>query len=152
MTVGQDLLRLELGGEKKDNGDKKDAAADKKETKDESAESKPKASESQPEPESKKPAQESKPAPKEESKPAPKPEAPKASSQESGPKTSSEGNREERRVRQSKPMVQVVANQSTGQDEPHASAYRRASEAVSKHRRLPYDFQRGRYVQHHGVP
>ncbi|KAH8169062.1 2-oxoacid dehydrogenases acyltransferase (catalytic domain) domain-containing protein [Sarocladium implicatum] len=104
VTVGQDLLRLELGGEKKDSGDKKDAPA----AKDESAESKPKSSEPQPEPESKKPAEESKPAPKQESKPAPKPEAPKASSQESGSKSSSEGNREERRVKMNRMRLRIA--------------------------------------------
>lgn len=104
VTVGQDLLRLELGGEKKDSGDKKDTPA----AKDESTESKPKSSETQPEPESKKPAEESKPAPKQESKPAPKPEAPKVSSQDSGSKFSSEGNREERRVKMNRMRLRIA--------------------------------------------
>lgn len=98
MVVGQDLLRLELGGAPKDGGEKKDAAP-KQETKETSADSKPTSSESQPEPESKQTSpEESKPAPKQESQPAPKKEAPKAAPQESSAKSSTEGNREERRV------------------------------------------------------
>lgn len=98
VTVGQDLLRLELGGAPKDGGEKKESAP-KQEAKDDSADSKPKSSESQSAPESKKPsAEESKPAPKQESKPAPKQES-KPAQQESASKTSTEGSREERRVR-----------------------------------------------------
>ena len=98
MVVGQDLLRLELGGPPKDGGEKKDAAP-KQESKDESSDSKPKAAESKPEAESKQTSpEESKPAPKQESKPAPKQESSKASSQETPAKPSTDGSRDERRV------------------------------------------------------
>lgn len=93
VTVGQDLVRIELGGAP--SGDKKDAPKD--EPKQSEPESK---AESKPEPK-----QESAPEPKKESAPAPrKPETPKQpekkvskseSAASSGP---SMGNREERRV------------------------------------------------------
>lgn len=98
MVVGQDLLRLELGGAPKDGGEKKDSAP-KQESKDEPTDSKPKAVESKPEAESKQiSTEESKPAPKQESKPAPKQESSKASSQETPVKSSPDGSRDERRV------------------------------------------------------
>ncbi|RGP63831.1 2-oxoglutarate dehydrogenase e2 component dihydrolipoamide succinyltransferase, partial [Fusarium sporotrichioides] len=101
VTVGQDLVRIELGGEP--SGDKKEA---KKEE--------PKKSES--EPESKpEPKQESTPEPKKESAPAPnKPEAPRQpekkeskseSSTSSGP---SMGNREERRVKMNRMRLRIA--------------------------------------------
>lgn len=97
VVVGQDLLRLELGGAPKDGGEKKDSAP-KPEAKDTSADSKPKAPESQPEAASEKPAPEqSKPAAKQESQPAPRQDSGKPSPQESSV-NSTEGNREERRV------------------------------------------------------
>src|SRR6478609_5039573 len=93
VTVGQDLVRIELGGEP--SGDKKEAPKEE-----------PKKSESESKPESKpEPKQESAPEPKKESAPAPsKPEPPKQPEKKeskSGSSASSGlsmGNREERRV------------------------------------------------------
>ncbi|KAL6923812.1 hypothetical protein ACHAPO_011380 [Fusarium lateritium] len=99
VTVGQDLVRIELGGEP--SGDKKDAPKEEP-TKSES-ESKPT------------PKQESAPEPKKETAPAPsKPEAPRQpekkeskseSSTSSGP---SMGNREERRVKMNRMRLRIA--------------------------------------------
>lgn len=108
VVVGQDLLRLELGGAPKDGGEKKDAAP-KQESKDESSDSKPKAAESKPEAESKQTSpEESKPAPKQESKPAPKQESSKASSQETPAKPSTDGSRDERRVKMNRMRLRIA--------------------------------------------
>jgi 2-oxoglutarate dehydrogenase E2 component (dihydrolipoamide succinyltransferase) len=103
VTVGQDLVRIELGGAP--SGDKKDAP--KEESKQSEPESK---SESKPEPK-----QESAPEPKKESTPAPrKPEPPKQpekkeskseSATSSGP---SMGNREERRVKMNRMRLRIA--------------------------------------------
>jgi len=103
VTVGQDLVRIELGGEP--SGDKKEAPKEE-----------PKKSESESKPESKpEPKQESAPEPKKESAPAPsKPEPPKqpekkesksGSSASSGP---SMGNREERRVKMNRMRLRIA--------------------------------------------
>lgn len=105
VVVGQDLLRLELGGAPKDGGEKKDAAP-KQES---SADSKPKSPESQPEPESRKPSsEESKPAANQEPEPAPKKEALKASAPEAPAKSSAEGSREERRVKMNRMRLRIA--------------------------------------------
>ncbi|KAK0387144.1 hypothetical protein NLU13_5457 [Sarocladium strictum] len=107
VVVGQDLLRLELGGAPKDGGEKKDSAP-KPEAKDTSADSKPKAPESQPEAASEKPAPEqSKPAAKQESQPAPRQDSGKPSPQESSV-NSTEGNREERRVKMNRMRLRIA--------------------------------------------
>lgn len=98
VTVGQDLVRIELGGAP--SGDKKEAP--KEESKEQPQKSEPESkSESKPEPK-----QESAPEPKKESAPAPsKPEPPRqAEKKDSKPQSAassgpSMGNREERRVR-----------------------------------------------------
>ncbi|GKU10154.1 2-oxoglutarate dehydrogenase [Fusarium langsethiae] len=101
VTVGQDLVRIELGGEP--SGDKKEA---KKEE--------PKKSESEPESKAE-PKQESAPEPKKESAPAPnKPEAPRqpekkeSKSESSASSGSSMGNREERRVKMNRMRLRIA--------------------------------------------
>ncbi|QPC72973.1 hypothetical protein HYE68_003725 [Fusarium pseudograminearum] len=99
VTVGQDLVRIELGGEP--SGDKKEAPKEE-----------PKKSESESKPE---PKQESAPKPKKEPAAAPsKPEAPRQpekkepkseSSASSGP---SMGNREERRVKMNRMRLRIA--------------------------------------------
>ncbi|KAM0550662.1 hypothetical protein ACHAPJ_008921 [Fusarium lateritium] len=108
VTVGQDLVRIELGGEP--SGDKKEAP------KEESKQEEPKKSESESKSESKpEPKQESAPEPKKESAPAPskpepsrqpeKKESKPESSASSGP---SLGNREERRVKMNRMRLRIA--------------------------------------------
>ncbi|KAF5022774.1 hypothetical protein F66182_5189 [Fusarium sp. NRRL 66182] len=108
VTVGQDLVRIELGGAP--SGDKK--AAPKEESKEEPKKSE---SESESKPESKpEPKQESTPEPKKESAPAPsKPEPPrqsekKESKPEASSSSSSMGNREERRVKMNRMRLRIA--------------------------------------------
>ncbi|KAJ4247720.1 2-oxoglutarate dehydrogenase complex E2 component [Fusarium torreyae] len=108
VTVGQDLVRIELGGEP--SGDKKEAP------KEESKQEEPKKSESESKPESKpEPKQESAPEPKKESAPAPsKPEPPRQTEKkESKPESSASsgpslGNREERRVKMNRMRLRIA--------------------------------------------
>lgn len=109
VTVGQDLVKLELGGEpsgeKPANEEPKDAAPKEQETS------------SQPSGEQEQPKEESKPAPpKEESKPEPpkpqpsKPQPPKEDSKSTPvePKQSQPGNREERRVKMNRMRLRIA--------------------------------------------
>ncbi|KAF2743693.1 dihydrolipoamide succinyltransferase [Sporormia fimetaria CBS 119925] len=118
VTVGQDLVKLEAGGEP--SGGKEQQA------KEEPKEAAPKEQETSSQPEGKQekeapkqeskpePTQESKPAPpKEESKPAPKQEsklAPKKDSKEAEPKkeTATPGSREERRVKMNRMRLRIA--------------------------------------------
>ena len=145
VTVGQDLVRIEVGGAPAEGGSK----AEPKDSKAQDDSGAP--------PPEKKPEPESKPEPKQEkseSKPAPPPEKkdtpppPKPSSQP--PKESSDakapaGSREERRVRFSPTLFLLypLTLSKTGQDEPHASPHRRAIEAVPEHRCFTDNIQRG---------
>ncbi|KAF5574723.1 KGD2-2-oxoglutarate dehydrogenase complex E2 component [Fusarium pseudocircinatum] len=107
VTVGQDLVRIELGGAP--SGDKKEAP--KEESKEQ-----PQKSESESKPESKpEPKQESAPEPKKESTPAPsKPEPPRqAEKKDSKPQSAassgpSMGNREERRVKMNRMRLRIA--------------------------------------------
>ncbi|KAF5682628.1 2-oxoglutarate dehydrogenase E2 component (dihydrolipoamide succinyltransferase) [Fusarium denticulatum] len=107
VTVGQDLVRIELGGAP--SGDKKEAP--KEEPKEQ-----PQKSESESKPESKpEPKQESAPEPKKESAPAPsKPEPPRqAEKKDSKPQSAassgpSMGNREERRVKMNRMRLRIA--------------------------------------------
>ncbi|KAM0300101.1 hypothetical protein HYE67_006341 [Fusarium culmorum] len=99
VTVGQDLVRIELGGEP--SGDKKEAPKEE-----------PKKSESESKPE---PKQESAPEPKKEPDAAPsKPEAPRqpekkeSKSESSASSGSSMGNREERRVKMNRMRLRIA--------------------------------------------
>ncbi|EWZ01570.1 2-oxoglutarate dehydrogenase E2 component (dihydrolipoamide succinyltransferase) [Fusarium oxysporum NRRL 32931] len=107
VTVGQDLVRIELGGAP--SGDKKEAP--KEESKEQPQKSEPESkSESKPEPK-----QESAPEPKKESAPAPsKPEPPRqAEKKDSKPQSAassgpSMGNREERRVKMNRMRLRIA--------------------------------------------
>ncbi|KAM0479214.1 hypothetical protein ACHAP7_005824 [Fusarium lateritium] len=103
VTVGQDLVRIELGGAP--SGDKKDAP--KEEPKQSEPESK---SESKPEPK-----QESAPEPKKESAPAPskpepskQPEKKQSKSESAASSGPSMGNREERRVKMNRMRLRIA--------------------------------------------
>jgi 2-oxoglutarate dehydrogenase E2 component (dihydrolipoamide succinyltransferase) len=111
VTVGQDLVKLELGGEPS-GGSKQDASSETKEaaSKDQDTASQPSGEQEQSKPhEESKPREEEKPAPpKQESKPEPpkpeqKPQPPKQESKpappKEEPKQTQPGSREERRVR-----------------------------------------------------
>jgi pyruvate/2-oxoglutarate dehydrogenase complex dihydrolipoamide acyltransferase (E2) component len=144
VVVGQDLVRLELSGEgapKADSGSK-EAAPSKGPA--------PLEPELAKQEQSKPKEQSSPPPPPEEKKAEPKETAPKpttSSKNEPAPHTSASplGNREERRVCDFADTIDGSWSliSTTGQDESHASTYRRASKAIPEHRRLPYDFQRG---------
>ncbi|KAF4483480.1 KGD2-2-oxoglutarate dehydrogenase complex E2 component [Fusarium agapanthi] len=107
VTVGQDLVRIELGGAP--SGDKKEAP--KEESKEQ-----PQKSESESKSESKsEPKQESAPEPKKESAPAPsKPEPPRqaekkdSKSQSAASSGPSMGNREERRVKMNRMRLRIA--------------------------------------------
>ncbi|KAG5786864.1 hypothetical protein H9Q69_014063 [Fusarium xylarioides] len=107
VTVGQDLVRIELGGAP--FGDKKEAPKEESKEQPQKSESESK-SESKPEPK-----QESAPEPKKESSPAPsKPEAPRqAEKKDSKPQSAassgpSMGNREERRVKMNRMRLRIA--------------------------------------------
>jgi 2-oxoglutarate dehydrogenase E2 component (dihydrolipoamide succinyltransferase) len=142
VTVGQDIVKLELGGEpssgKKEEAksEPKEAASNEQETSSQpkggQEKEQPKQQEEKPQP----PKQESKPEPpkQQESKPAPqpsKPSPPKESkdskqSKESESKPATIGGREERRVCIPRLFIAYSINTRIGQDEPHASTDRRA--------------------------
>lgn len=144
VTVGQDLIKLEPGeapeGGKQESAPKQESASEQPK---ESAPAAEKPKESTPAPEKPKETPQA-------SKPAPPPkEAPKAESKTTEAKPAV-GGREERRVRTRfffmvpGARLTVYANiicATTGQDEPHASAHRRAPEAVPEHRRFPHHLQ-----------
>nr|RBQ95196.1 hypothetical protein FVER53263_12170 [Fusarium verticillioides] len=107
VTVGQDLVRIELGGAP--SGDKKEAPKEESKEQPQKSESESK-SESKPEPK-----QESAPEPKKESAPAPsKPEPPRqAEKKDSKPQSAassgpSMGNREERRVKMNRMRLRIA--------------------------------------------
>lgn len=158
VTVGQDLVKLELGGEPS-GGSKQEATS---ETKEAASEEQDTASQPSGEQEQSKPQEESKPneeekpvpPPKQESKPEPpkqeqKPTPPpkqesKPAPPKEEPKQTQPGSREERRVRIIRFTAPIaVANKLPGQNEPHAPPHRRAPEAVAKHRCFADDIQRG---------
>jgi 2-oxoglutarate dehydrogenase E2 component (dihydrolipoamide succinyltransferase) len=107
VTVGQDLVRIELGGEPSAKSEPKE---EKKEEKKEEPKPEPKKEESKPEPKKEEP----KPEPKKESKPAPSKSEPKkveakqkeseSSSKDQGPY----GNREERRVKMNRMRLRIA--------------------------------------------
>ncbi|KAF2169674.1 hypothetical protein M409DRAFT_20089 [Zasmidium cellare ATCC 36951] len=111
VTVGQDLVKLELGGEP---GQKAETA--KEEPKEPAPESQPSASETSGKKEEPKPKEESKPEPKkEESKPQPKQESkPEPKKEESKPKESESkvespyGSREERRIKMNRMRMRIA--------------------------------------------
>lgn len=133
VTVGQDIVRLELGGAPKEGGAEKPAA--------------PESKEAAPKDSAPAPAPEKAPEPKQETKPAAAP-APTPAKKETPAKEAPAtlGNREERRV--STRLLDERRGESgklthlTGQDEPHAPPHRRASQAVPEHRCLAYHLQR----------
>ncbi|KAG7416968.1 hypothetical protein LZL87_009386 [Fusarium oxysporum] len=107
VTVGQDLVRIELGGAP--SGDKKEAPKEESKEQPQKSESESK-SESKPEPK-----QESAPEPKKESAPAPsKPEPPRqaekkdSKSQSAASSGPSMGNREERRVKMNRMRLRIA--------------------------------------------
>ena len=131
MTVGQDLVRLELGGAPAEGKKEEKAESEPKEpaSKEQSTSSDP-----EPKKEESKPKEESSAAPKQEKKPEPKKESPppKSDSKSAAPTL---GNREERRVSVYIFSSRFFAQADTcvGQDEPYAPAYCRETEAVSEH-------------------
>lgn len=140
VTVGQDLIKLELGGAPPE-GKKEETA------KEEPKEPAPKEQETASQPEPSK--QETKPEPpKQESKPQPPPQQEKkpAPPKEESKKTESPfGNREERRVGLDFPraVCRPADLVLPGENEPHASAHCRASQTVPEYRRLAHHLQRG---------
>jgi 2-oxoglutarate dehydrogenase E2 component (dihydrolipoamide succinyltransferase) len=144
VTVGQDLVRLEVGGSP-GGGGKEAASSEAKEPapSDQSTASDPK-------PEKR---EEPSPAPKEESKPSPPkqkatsppkhPPAKKVEKSEPQQTSSSPlGSREERRVRNcTKLLIVVIADDVTGENESDALENRRTLEAISKHRSFPHHVQ-----------
>ena len=170
VTVGQDLLKMELGappkgGEKQQGGQEPKAPASEEQStsshpepqKDEAKTGQysppaPSSSEKEPEPSK----QESKPSPPPNESPRQK--EPSSKPQESrNPETKPKdtaplGNREERRasfsvIRQ----VQDFLTNREGKNEPYALTHLRASETVSKYRCLSYHIQRSRYVEHYAI-
>ncbi|CAH0019141.1 unnamed protein product [Clonostachys rhizophaga] len=97
VTVGQDIIRIELGGAPAEKPAEKEAEAPKEAPKEAASESTPA------------PKEESKPAPKEESKPAPKQESKPAptKSQPEEP-TPTPGAREERRVKMNRMRLRIA--------------------------------------------
>ena len=162
--MGQDLLRLELGGppkggEKQKGGQEPKApASDEQST---SSDPEPQKNEGKSEPESPPPSSERKPEPPMEDtqpstsskgpprqkEPPHKPQQPKKSEHE--PKdTALLGSREERRVSFS--TIRRAHSSSTileGENESHALAYLRTSKTISEHCGFFDNFQRSRHVE-----
>ncbi|KAF2785735.1 dihydrolipoyllysine-residue succinyltransferase component of 2-oxoglutarate dehydrogenase-like protein complex [Melanomma pulvis-pyrius CBS 109.77] len=113
VTVGQDLVKLELGSEPS-GGAKQDAKEETKEpaSSEQETSSQPKGEEEQSKPqEPQAPKQETKPeAPKQESKPAPPPSkpAPPKESKDAPKKESAPGSREERRVKMNRMRLRIA--------------------------------------------
>ncbi|SMQ55353.1 unnamed protein product [Zymoseptoria tritici ST99CH_3D7] len=119
VTVGQDLVKLELGGEpgqkaEKAGSEPKEAASSDQKTSSQT-EGETEKSKSEPKEESKPaPKQESKPEPKQESKPAPPKQEQKPKKEESKPKESESksespyGNREERRIKMNRMRLRIA--------------------------------------------
>lgn len=111
VTVGQDLLRLELGGAPADNGQKKDTT-EKQENSGKPTEPESSSPTPQAERKSEQPAAEAtKAAPKQESTPAQSKVESKQQTQEASSKSSSgktEGNREERRVKMNRMRLRIA--------------------------------------------
>ncbi|SMR63677.1 unnamed protein product [Zymoseptoria tritici ST99CH_3D1] len=119
VTVGQDLVKLELGGEpgqkaEKAGSEPKDAASSDQKTSSQT-EGETEKSKSEPKEESKPaPKQESKPEPKQETKPAPPKQEQKPKKEESKPKESESksespyGNREERRIKMNRMRLRIA--------------------------------------------
>ena len=169
VTVGQDLLKMELGGppkggEKQQGGQEPKAPASEEQST--SSHPEPQKDEAKAGQETPPPSySEKEPEPsKHESKPSPPPnEAPKQKEPSSKPQesripepkpkdTAPLGNREERRasfsvIRQ----VQDLLTIREGENEPHALTHLRASETVSEYRCLSYHVQRSRYVEHYAI-
>lgn len=126
VTVGQDLVRLELGGAP-EGGEKEKGGAEPKE-----AASKEQPTSSDPEPSKKdepKSKDESSPAPQQTKQPEPKKETPPPKQSEpkkaesSSSSTPTLGSREERRVSSTWMRTFRLAHSLLGQDEPDASPY-----------------------------
>lgn len=107
VTVGQDLLKLDAGGEPSSGG--------KKEAKEEPKEAAPKEQETTSQPEGKQEQQKEAPSPpKQDSKPAPPPQKPSPPPKEQKPKeseskaTSAPGSREERRVKMNRMRLRIA--------------------------------------------
>ena len=144
--MGQDLVRLELGGapeggeQEKGSSELKEPASSEQSTSSDPEpskkdESKPK-EESSPQP----PPQEKKPEPKKDTLPPKKPE-PKT---ENKPSSSAPalGNREERRVRESYFLFEgAILTIGIGEDESYALANCGTAQAISKHCSFPYNVQ-----------
>ena len=150
MTVGQDLLRLETGAAPSGGASKPESKepAKQEEKSEAPKQEKPAETESKPDPKPEPKAQESKPAPAPEKK---SPTAPPAAKDA----PAALGSREERRVRPPQLSFQRKSRTNpefSGQDESHAPPDRRASQAVSEHRRVVDNLQRGRYVRLDGIP
>lgn len=146
VTVGQDLVKLELGGEPS-GGAKEQGQEEPKEPapKEQDTSSQPQGGQEQPKPQEPT-KQESKPEPpKQESKPTPppsKPTPPKEPKQEELKKESTSGSREERRVCLYSILMVNQLTGHPGQNEPHASSNRRAPQAIPKHCCLSHNLQR----------
>lgn len=156
VTVGQEIIRLELGGAP--SGGDKQSSSGKDQSAQDSSEPKPQPKEEkQPEPKPEKKDAPSKPEPPkqpEQKKPESKSSTAAETTQSPASTSSGPGSREERRVKSQLSQEAALQKLITGigQDEPHASPYRRASQAIPEHCGLPHYIQRGRYVQHYGVP
>lgn len=171
VTVGQDLLKLELGGspkggEKQEGGqepkapapDEQSTSSDPKTQKDEGKSEQelpppPPTSEKKPQPSK----QESKPSPPpneplKQKEPSPKPQ--ESRKPETKPKdTAPLGNREERRVGFS--MISQRKNLlilTKGENEPHALAHLRASKTIPEYCSFSNNIQRSRHVEPHAIP
>ncbi len=165
VTVGQDLLKLELGGppkggEKQQGGQEPKAPASEEQST--SSDTKPQRDEGKSEQES------APPPPPSEKKPEPSKQESKLSSppvdppkqKESSPKPQESkkpetkpkdmaflGSREERRVSFHDQTKKYLLTVCEGENEPHALAHLRASKAVSEYRSFSDNVQRSRHVQ-----
>lgn len=142
VVVDQEIAKIEAGAAKPEGSEKPESKEPPK--KDEaSTEARPAPAEAENKPESKPAPEPAKPSPP----PQPKKESqPKPSGKEAPAAGPVLGSREERRVCPG-PDSSIGSIETNvlgiGQDEPHASSYRRAFKAVSKHSCFPDYLQRG---------
>ena len=171
VTVGQDLLKLELGGppkggEKQQGGqepkapapDEQSTSSDPEPRKDEGKsehESPPPPPsperKSEPSKEENKPSMPPKEPPRQK-EPLPKPQDPRKSGHELKD-TASLGNREERRVSfHSFRKAHSSLTYREGENESHAPAHLRTSKTVPEHRGFFNNIQRSRHVEPYAIP
>ena len=146
VTVGQDVAKLETG--EGGGGGKQEATTPAKEP---PSSEQPAASDPEPKKEAPAPPKEEKKAPP---PPPPSEDKPTSKKDEKKPEASPSGAGGRGETRVCLLPTRWKRNHSlihAGENEPHATEDRRASQAVTKHSCISHNIQRGRHVQHNRI-